>query len=217
MITRNLFAGAFASLFAIVVQPADAATVYSYIGPNFSEFQDDPVPAGSYTSSMRLTGTFTVANPLLNVNGNIAGDLLSFSFFDGRNTVNNLNAVNFFFNVQTDPTGNLLTWDIEALTAFPTTVGGQRWGIAPTSVPFLTNDTAIIEECLSVLGGSCATTGRDFASSGLEHSGVWSFADAVVTPLPAALPLFTGGLGVIGLLGWRRKKKVAALALGRTS
>jgi hypothetical protein len=28
-------------------------------------------------------------------------------------------------------------------------------------------------------------------------------------PLPAALPLFGTGLGVLGLLGWRRKKKVA--------
>ena len=28
-------------------------------------------------------------------------------------------------------------------------------------------------------------------------------------PLPAALPLFAGGLGVLGLLGWRRKKKMA--------
>jgi len=32
------------------------------------------------------------------------------------------------------------------------------------------------------------------------------------TPLPAALPLFAGGLGAIGLLGWRRKRKNAALA-----
>lgn len=31
------------------------------------------------------------------------------------------------------------------------------------------------------------------------------------TPLPAALPLFASGLGVIGLFGWRRKKKAAAL------
>jgi len=29
----------------------------------------------------------------------------------------------------------------------------------------------------------------------------------LVTPLPAALPLFASGAGVIGLLGWRRKKK----------
>jgi outer membrane lipase/esterase len=30
------------------------------------------------------------------------------------------------------------------------------------------------------------------------------------TPLPATLPLFTGGLGALGLLGWRRKRKQAA-------
>ena len=31
------------------------------------------------------------------------------------------------------------------------------------------------------------------------------------TPLPAALPLFTTGLGALGLLGWRRKRKNAAV------
>jgi hypothetical protein len=31
------------------------------------------------------------------------------------------------------------------------------------------------------------------------------------TPLPAALPLFVTGLGALGLLGWRRKRKAAAL------
>jgi hypothetical protein len=30
------------------------------------------------------------------------------------------------------------------------------------------------------------------------------------TPLPAALPLFTGGLGVIGLIARRRKQRQAA-------
>jgi len=30
------------------------------------------------------------------------------------------------------------------------------------------------------------------------------------TPLPAALPLFAGGLGALGLFGWRRKRKAAA-------
>ena len=29
------------------------------------------------------------------------------------------------------------------------------------------------------------------------------------TPLPAALPLFAGGLGLMGVLGWRRKRKAA--------
>ncbi len=33
---------------------------------------------------------------------------------------------------------------------------------------------------------------------------------APTTPLPAALPLFATGLGALGLLGWRRKRKNAA-------
>jgi hypothetical protein len=35
-------------------------------------------------------------------------------------------------------------------------------------------------------------------------------ADISSTPLPAALPLFGAGLGALGLLGWRRKRKNAA-------
>ena len=40
----------------------------------------------------------------------------------------------------------------------------------------------------------------DIALTGSENS---------QTPLPAALPLFATGLGALGLLGWRRKKKAA--------
>ena len=34
----------------------------------------------------------------------------------------------------------------------------------------------------------------------------------LVTPLPSAFPLFATGLGALGLLGWRRKRKAAAVA-----
>jgi hypothetical protein len=36
------------------------------------------------------------------------------------------------------------------------------------------------------------------------------FTPVAGTPLPAALPLFATGLGALGLLGWRRKRKQAA-------
>ncbi len=39
-----------------------------------------------------------------------------------------------------------------------------------------------------------------------------TFTDASPTPLPAALPLFATGAGVIGLFGWRKKRKAAAPA-----
>jgi hypothetical protein len=32
------------------------------------------------------------------------------------------------------------------------------------------------------------------------------------TPLSAALPLFAGGLGLVGLLAWRKRQKAAAIA-----
>jgi hypothetical protein len=39
-------------------------------------------------------------------------------------------------------------------------------------------------------------------------------ADLVATPIPAALPLFASALGAMGLLGWRRKRKGAAVGRG---
>jgi hypothetical protein len=35
-------------------------------------------------------------------------------------------------------------------------------------------------------------------------------AAVAATPLPAALPLFASGLGALGLLGWRKKRRAAA-------
>ena len=46
-------------------------------------------------------------------------------------------------------------------------------------------------------------------------NGIFTLSGSVVggtTPLPAALPLFATGLGALGLLGWRRKRKPQAAA-----
>lgn len=36
--------------------------------------------------------------------------------------------------------------------------------------------------------------------------------DVVVTPLPPTLPLFAGGLAMMGMIGWRRKRQAVAIA-----
>jgi len=40
-------------------------------------------------------------------------------------------------------------------------------------------------------------------------------SDAIVTPLPAALPLYAIATRVIGLLAWRQRRRAASTAKGR--
>jgi hypothetical protein len=40
----------------------------------------------------------------------------------------------------------------------------------------------------------------------------FTIAQIATTPLPAALPLFATGLGALGLLGWRKKRKAGGMA-----
>jgi hypothetical protein len=66
-----------------------------------------------------------------------------------------------------------------------------------------------------------ATGDANYAASGFATTGnnsLWfaSAADSSIsnTPLPAALPLFATGLGGLGLLDWRRKRKSRVSLLG---
>jgi hypothetical protein len=75
-------------------------------------------------------------------------------------------------------------------------------------------------------GASCFTTPPNRQWLDVTETGAWldvggtigipgyvfAYSDVEATPLPAALPLLATGLGALGLLGWRRKRKNAALA-----
>ena len=58
----------------------------------------------------------------------------------------------------------------------------------------------ILNATVATIDFSAIGSGSDFAVAGFEVTPV---------PLPAALPLFAAGLGLIGLLGWRRKRATA--------
>ena len=57
----------------------------------------------------------------------------------------------------------------------------------------------------SILSATVSSAGDQFGQYSFFIDNVTY--DAVATPLPAALPLFATGLGALGLLGWRRKRK----------
>jgi uncharacterized protein (TIGR03118 family) len=61
-------------------------------------------------------------------------------------------------------------------------------------------------------GGSNGSPNTLFFTDGINGEADGLFGAITPTPLPTALPLFATGLGAIGLLGWRRKRKAEALA-----
>jgi hypothetical protein len=88
---------------------------------------------------------------------------------------------------------------------------GFALGISPT--PTL---TSLIGMTGAGIGFAIFCNSSDCTSGGVSlYNGV-NFLGTVdaeaATPLPAALPLFASGLGALGLLGWRRKRKASAIA-----
>ena len=65
------------------------------------------------------------------------------------------------------------------------------------------------EQSLIQIGSASERTSSEESST--DFNAAFSL-DGVETPLPGALPLFATGLGVLGLLGWRRKRKAQAAA-----
>jgi hypothetical protein len=66
------------------------------------------------------------------------------------------------------------------------------------------------------VGGTISFSSGDTVALTLYNAEDWDITTTISasqTPLPATLPLFVGGLSVMGLLGWRRKQKAAAIAV----
>jgi hypothetical protein len=62
-------------------------------------------------------------------------------------------------------------------------------------------------QLLFALGAFTAPGVYNVGPISISSDAVLTVSDVATTPLPAALPLFATGLGAMGLLGWRRKRK----------
>lgn len=84
------------------------------------------------------------------------------------------------------------TLDGNANSEFPLSFG-------PTLIP------------VELSGNNLTHVGFDSFWSGMEinYTITFNVSSASVVPVPAALPLFGTGLAVLGLIGWRRKRKAA--------
>ena len=108
---------------------------------------------------------------------------------------------------------------------------GQAVKYDPFSGQNAVNGTSVLESIVAPSGGNPGKIIFTLTDNGLFNGPLalaWAMTcgnDVIIaeyiptgggnegqTPIPAALPLFASGLGGLGLLGWRRKKKAAALA-----
>ena len=132
-----------------------------------------------------------------------------------------------------------ITLDPTVVTSFATTITFQNVNITPgAKAPFFFYDPissgGFLTVCSPAFAASCGETAmfNAFDVRMVNFQSTPTFLDltysqssvndifetttgsvsGVVTPLPAALPLFATGLGAIGLFGWRRKRKNTAAA-----
>ena len=191
---------------------AAQATTYQYVGASFTTIGDDDPPAGTYTTSMAITGNFTVNSPLgQNMPfSDISGIVTGYSFSDGRQTLTDANSriAAFWIGTEFSTTGNeIWTWQVNVINDSPYTAAGeQRGGISiffPDYQVILYQDTASISECVTFT--TVCTETRTDSGSNINLLGSWYIAPPV--PIPPALWLF--GSGLLGLIGLARRNKTA--------
>jgi type VI secretion system secreted protein VgrG len=159
-----------------------------------------------FSSEAQLTGALT-----LDFTSNRNG---AFVFQIGTTLTTASGVGNASVNVVGAASNSAVYWDVGSsatLGTYTTFVGNI---LADQSIALLTGATigcgraialnAAVTMDTNTISNECGTS--DFGSLGF--SGGPNGINA--TPLPAALPLFATGLGAMGLLGWRRKRKPQA-------
>lgn len=193
------FVLAFAALSFVSVGAVAAAPVtYTFTGTGGGTFDDGSgaVPFADQEFTVVFNGDTTnvdLSDPpffrYFNIGGTVNVGALSGTLTPTNTIVASagLNLINFF-NAAVD---NGLGLGNAALSGYDLT-----GSIGPLSATFLTPTFG---------GGSFALEGG--GSVAFTSNSALTFT-ATVVPLPAALVLFAGGLGMLGLIGWRRRRTI---------
>ena len=179
---------------ASVLTTAHATTTYRYTGNNYTSIpSDDDPPSGTYTTSMRITGSFTVNQPLPTMAlGDISGLIVAYSFDDGRNVLTESNSVLQISSVAIDGSGQLGQWNfiISQPYPVPASIGDIRRTILSSNLGGANADDSVnLEYCTTVqtvCTGSNVDWGRTF-----RDPGVWTAASTSTVRFSGTLAFVT--------------------------
>jgi hypothetical protein len=189
-IMRTIQSATLVFILGFLLTSAQAMTTYQYVGANYNTvtLNEDP-PSGTYTTAMNVSGTFVVGAALGEMSlSDISGQVLSYSFADGRNTLTEGDSEIELFNVAINSLGEITEWQIFVsvpLSPGNTNIGDQRLEITTFDPGNLTRNQATIAECISVnaITGNCSATMADQATAVfIVPIGTWS----IVPPPPDA-------------------------------
>jgi hypothetical protein len=172
--------------FALLVPiPAQADTIYSYVGDTFRSV------SGVYTLSDRITGSFTVLDgfiaPPTAVGNDFTAGVIAYSFTDGHQTFTEANSTGRFLLYPLSP------WDV-AIRSLST----------PTAAyieTYLNGDRVDVGQLgLADYGFNRVSTGPPDGS----HVGTWT---VTTVPEPATVALLGAGLVVLSASLWRGRAR----------
>jgi len=182
---------------------ASANEVYSYVGNTFDTITDNTPPDGTYTSSMRVTGSFELAEALAPNLTNVFIPLtaVNFAFSDGRSTITSSDPfpVSPVIFVDTDAFGNISEWNILLLSSLVLfdDIGDQLASIASTQF----FDQVVLFECVAL---SCSPDEVFDSGARFFSPGTWTQM-TVGSPVPSFGPLGIAMLlSVMGAAGYRK-------------
>ena len=206
------------------------ATTYSYSGNPYTVFTNHEIgTVADYTPSMRVSGWFSTAAPLVNFGpANAAGLVTAYEFSDGINTIRSSdpNARMSSFQVITDGSGSitdvLITVEVWASGSFPHTIGnrynrivlmtsagdsGQNLFVCGTVGT--SSDTSVADVCLltfpqSPRNHSAAISSVPGTWAILNNSGV--AASAIPTLSEAGIVALVAMLSFLGMSRLTRRK-----------
>lgn len=197
-----------AAVLLSIASSAQATAIYQYTGNPFESISDNPLPAGTYTTAMSVSGVMMLNSPLAPNLVQKGISPTSFMFSDGRNAITDaspgLNIVSF--TLSTDADGNISFWDIMvsvnfALPAFP---GEQSPQIGTENLVSGGLDAARLAECVTLL--LCTSFVADSAS--VLSPGTWT-----LIPEPSTALLLAAGLAGLAQMG-RRPRLRSSLSAG---